>query len=493
MKNTLTELLKSFSESDFIKFKDFVNSPYHNKIKNAGKLFSVLQNNPEDFESGIFTKEELWKKIFPGKKYNYGTMKNLLHELYKLAEKFIMYENFNLVEIEKFKHLYIGLFQRKMFSILDLKDKYFEKDYSDEKNIISEKGPRFIYQDLFYLYQLKMWKDHMLNPALNMKSERIKMDNIFTSYVLINLFFNYSLLKGYSLNDKEKTDYINLSNFILDKISDENMEILLQEIRKSSPLKYTIVKSHFLAYKAISNENNISDYDNFKEFLFDNIDDLPSASKLDLIGLLDHSLYFSKAIKDKTKEKLDLLEFKFNNNLLFQNHEMLSGGELLYNLKPFFDNNRADKFKEILAKYIEYIITENKETYLRIANAQYHFMKSEFDKSLEEISKINTDVFEVKLIMKRLLLMIYYELNEYELFLSTYDSYKHFIRSIKFNSILRKNQNTRAKTFFDLINELFKLRLKYDNYNAGILQKKITDLNIDHKIWLLKKLKDLGA
>lgn len=338
-----------------------------------------------------------------------------------------------------------------------------------------------------------MWKDHMRNPALNMKSERIKMDNIFTSNVLINLFINYSLLKGYSINDKEKTDYLNLNKFILDKISDKNIEILLQEIRKDSPLKYTIVKSHFLAYKAISNDNNAGNYHSFKEFLFDNIADLPGTSKRELMGLLDHSLYYSKVIKDKTKEKLDLLEFKFNNNLLFQNQEMLSGGELLYNLKPFFENNRAEKFIEILNKYTKNIISESKDTFISIANAQYYFMRSEFDKSLEEISKINTDVFEVKLIMKRLLLMTYYELNEYELFLSTYDSYKHFIRNIKFNSEVRNTQNVRAKNFFSLINELFKLRLKYDHYSADSLQNSIQEMNIDNKIWFLNKLKDLGA
>ena len=304
MKNNLTVILNSFSENDYSKFKDFINSPYHNKIKNAVKLFSVLKNNLEKFDSGIVTKEELWKKIFPGKKYNYGTMKNLLHELYKLAEKYIMYENFDLIEIEKFKHLYIGLFERNMFTILDLKDKYFDRYYSDEKNINSNNAPRFIYQDLFFLIQLKMWKDHMRNPGLNMTSDRMKMDIFFNCNVLINLFINYSLLKGYSLNDKKETDYLNLNNFILDKISDENIEVLLREIGKYSPLKHTIVKSHFLAYKAIANENNSRDYDNFKEFLFNNIDDLPSTSRRELVGLLDHSLYYSKAIANKTEESL---------------------------------------------------------------------------------------------------------------------------------------------------------------------------------------------
>lgn len=53
-------------------------------------------------------------------------MKILLHELQKLAEEFVMTENFNLLESDRFKHLYIGLFNRNLYSILDSNDKYIE-------------------------------------------------------------------------------------------------------------------------------------------------------------------------------------------------------------------------------------------------------------------------------------------------------------------------------------------------------------------------------
>jgi acetylglutamate synthase len=134
MKNALTEILKSFSEVDFQKFEDFVNSPYHNKIKNACKLLIVLKNNLDEFDKGAVTKEELWKKLSPSKKYNYGTVKNLFHELHKLAEKFLVIESFTQSESEQFKHLYISLFDRNQYSTLDLKDKFLDMYYSDNKN-----------------------------------------------------------------------------------------------------------------------------------------------------------------------------------------------------------------------------------------------------------------------------------------------------------------------------------------------------------------------
>ena len=59
MKYALTEIFISFSENDFRKFSDFVNSPYFNKIKNAGKLYLVIKDNLDDFDRGIITKEKL--------------------------------------------------------------------------------------------------------------------------------------------------------------------------------------------------------------------------------------------------------------------------------------------------------------------------------------------------------------------------------------------------------------------------------------------------
>ena len=58
----------------------------------------------------------MWKHVFPGKKYNYGIMKNLIYDLSRLAQKFLELErhalktfecDVNLLEEYKLKSLKI--------------------------------------------------------------------------------------------------------------------------------------------------------------------------------------------------------------------------------------------------------------------------------------------------------------------------------------------------------------------------------------------------
>ena len=84
-KSSLIEILRSFDKEELTKFEDFLNSPYHNKNRNTLRLFTVVKKYFPNFKSEELNKEIVWKKLFPDKDYNYGVMKNQIHELSKLC------------------------------------------------------------------------------------------------------------------------------------------------------------------------------------------------------------------------------------------------------------------------------------------------------------------------------------------------------------------------------------------------------------------------
>lgn len=84
-KSTVIEILRTFTQDELKEFEDFVSSPYFNKNKSINKLYDVVRKYHPDFKSDDIKKENLWKRIYPGKKYNYGTMKNLIFDLNRLA------------------------------------------------------------------------------------------------------------------------------------------------------------------------------------------------------------------------------------------------------------------------------------------------------------------------------------------------------------------------------------------------------------------------
>ncbi|MBK9404608.1 MAG: hypothetical protein IPN57_08760 [Ignavibacteria bacterium] len=76
-------------------------------------------------------KEFVWNAIFPGRKFSYGVMKNLIYELNKLAEKYLVLED---KESEKFSEGYKLLRQLKQRALTG----QFEKKMKAYKLFVSK-------------------------------------------------------------------------------------------------------------------------------------------------------------------------------------------------------------------------------------------------------------------------------------------------------------------------------------------------------------------
>lgn len=84
LKSSLLNILRTFSKEEMARFYDLAASPYFNKKGNVLKLLAEIRKYHPDLTAENLDKERLWHKLFPGKKHNYGIMKNLIHDLNKL-------------------------------------------------------------------------------------------------------------------------------------------------------------------------------------------------------------------------------------------------------------------------------------------------------------------------------------------------------------------------------------------------------------------------
>ncbi|HMS35103.1 MAG TPA: hypothetical protein PKC91_13560 [Ignavibacteria bacterium] len=493
IKSSVLEILKTFSNKELDSFEDFLLSPYFNKIKNVIKLYSEIKKYAPGFDSPDLAKEIIWKKIFPGKVYKYGTMKNLIHELSKLGEKFITQETYNKNSMQEFSNLYVGLFSRKLFRIIGTKDTYINKKFKDSEIHKYRRDASEYYYHMTNVYLYKMYKNHFLDMKDDLSDDRYTTGEIYACSTIVNLILVHSIVKTFEVNDKKAHPELNVIELILAAIPDATYHKIFEHIKKKSEIKYIILHSHYLSYKALINKGSIDDYLNYKNFLLNNSHPLPNSSLRNLTALLDNVLYFvSSSDFDKQKDLLEIYEFKVSRNIFLHNNDEISGGVFIYWAKIFFSEMETAKFEEFIRKYGKNIVEKDRESTLFLANAQMLFMKDEFEKSLSELSKINFDVFELKIVMKKLQLMIYYELDEYEAYLTSYDSYKHFLKNVKFiENNLREIQKIRAKDFFDGINLMFKLKSAFNDYTAKKLYKDIKGKNYDHKKWFLRKLEEL--
>jgi hypothetical protein len=98
-KSKFIDIVKTFSRDELKQFKDFVNSPYHNSNKNVIKIYDIIRKHVPEFSSAFLEKENLFRAIYPGKKYNDTVMRILSSDLLSLAEEFLILnrsQNFRL-------------------------------------------------------------------------------------------------------------------------------------------------------------------------------------------------------------------------------------------------------------------------------------------------------------------------------------------------------------------------------------------------------------
>src|SRR2546426_7485652 len=98
LQHSLINVLKTFSGEEIKEFRKFVESPYFNMSELALKLYDELAKFHPSFDHSVLTKESLYDKLGTGNAYNDSTMRNLLADLVRLAEKFLKQQNFEKTE-----------------------------------------------------------------------------------------------------------------------------------------------------------------------------------------------------------------------------------------------------------------------------------------------------------------------------------------------------------------------------------------------------------
>jgi hypothetical protein len=96
-------------------FGDFVNSPFHNKDQKMILLYNLLRNFHKEYNSKSFTKENIYWKIYPGKKIDDPTFRNLVSDLLKLAENFLIFTAIGNNKLEKLRILNDELINRDTY------------------------------------------------------------------------------------------------------------------------------------------------------------------------------------------------------------------------------------------------------------------------------------------------------------------------------------------------------------------------------------------
>ena len=487
LKSSLLEILRTFSKEESLKFEDFINSPYLNKNSNTIKLNSALRKYSPEYISKELDKEIVWKVMFPGKEYNYGTMKNLIHELSKLAMKFIVLEEFEENILERDNILMNCLNERNITKLFNVKMNELDRQYSKE----SFKKDYFFINDFYSAYSKMNWIKIYHNRANNLNAvtekDLINSSATFIYSFLIYLFKYYNNVMTDSINQNFSMEK-NILPVFLKRISPDIIEKLLIIVKENSKRDYNILNVFWKMSRSQLNNQNVEYFLDFKKALYDNIGILSKWDAKDLFSLMGNSLNNLDPSKiNVEKELFELTDSMLRSGIIFNRDGTITTSDfILYNWRAF-NAGEYEAINKFTVKYLNKIPVESMEYSEKISLAFLLFGEGNFEEVLEIITSLQHPNFIIKVRMKHLKAKCLYELNDFISFDSEYKTIYHFLKNNKSLSSKVKND---TKYLFEMIKKMFRLREKLNEFEFEELKNEISMGSFNKRSWLNVKINE---
>jgi hypothetical protein len=485
LKTSFLEIMRTLDKEELKRFEAFLNSPYFNTRSHVVKLFSVIKKYAPDFEDKALDKEEVWKKISPGKVYNYGIFKNIIYDITKLSERFLEVEELNDNETQRMKNLMRKLGDKHLENIFINKYNSFEKNHFKSSKFYYEyfddytnmKGSRQIME----AYNSKLRSKHINTEIL----ELIILD--FIARFSIN--YNNMYIELTELNEKPENDLINIFQELI--FNDPKLENYVTELCKGSNRNYKILLVFIKLMKSYLNKDSIEYYFDLKNTLFENDKYISEDAMRRLYASLGSALDNCTATQgiNKNRELFEIISHMVDRNIF-----LTEGGKVIPSLY-LLAVKLAGYLKQTL--FLEKVINEFQskldpdlqDNFNKYSLAFLYYSKNKFDKAMEYTNQISIDTFQMKYFLRNLQFIISYEKDDYDMFQYLSDSHRHFLSKNKSVSGSYKDSNLK---FLNYTNSLFKLRESKDKTESGLMKKALLEDLVVNKQWLMEKLDKLG-
>jgi len=475
--NNLIELLKTFSVKEVKEFREFLNSAYFNKRSSVNKLYEIIIKFHPDFESKSFTKQKVFERLFPGKKYCDGSLRVLTHYLSELTEKFLAFQRFESDEFEFAIQLENALLDRNQ-------NKLFEKNMN---RALSNLDKSKIDAEEFYFYKFRL-ENQM--TSYRFSSNYAHWDKIISKSDWDNVF--KKLTNYYQL--KTMVMYLNTLNLQVLYSKEFSCESFISLINKMKPEDYEdipVIKMYFYLIKLKTDHKHESYYFKLKEIILKTKKDY---NKYDLMhAYVQMGGYCIERISQGNlmfeRERFDLYKEEIAEKTYLMNDNTMS---------PLFYRNVAicaitlkelNWVKNFIYTYKPELHKKFRENYFYFCLALYEFSMKNFEYSLELVSKIKYDEVYMKLKSKILHLQLLYELGFEDSLNDSQESFRHFLNN---NKLIPTERKSPFVNFHKYLNRIILFKNKKDIFELNQLKSQlIKEIKILNKDWLLNKTDDI--
>ena len=470
MKNSqLSETLGKLNKAELKEFGKFIRSPFFNNRSEVVRFYDAVKKYHPLFESGKLSNENIFNMVYPGKKFSSVTNRKLISLVLGLLMEYVGVKSLRESTLEYNVKLIDTLRQKEMLSLFEKRSKSLNELFSTGKRGFG------YYESKYKFTTIMNWRRLNKDEKSMMKYLQSELDEFIEYFVSVAMLM-YIRLGAWERGLNLKFD-LKFYNEVTKYLSERD------------PAEITLATLYYNMLMLL----NTGEEKYFFE-LQENRDKFET--KLTAIDHYNIELVLvqycyemvNKGVTDYRRHQFEITKRILEKNLIPEGF-----------IEPYFFTNavrNAANLKEMkwaeqfVSEYKKRIDPETREEIVRYSTAMIEFNKGNFEVSLKNLSKINLEKSNMKLDIKNLLIIIYYELSYNEELISLIDSYKHYIsRDMSTNEEKKQVYNK----FINIVSELLKIKLGEKGGSSAKLNKAIKEFSYPgYREWILKKTDELG-
>jgi hypothetical protein len=469
--NKVFQVLQLLDKSDCKKLMKFMQSPYFNNSKTLCQLCEIFLEIINLGQLEGFEKKWVWKKIFPKDTYDDVNFRKYCSDLLKLTETFLAH---NALEEDE-AGLNVLLYQTAV-------KKKIEPLYASTLRNAQEKSKGSDFKSSFqYLQGYEVERSFYAMSEFDVKvaDKKVNIEEISSN---LDYFYWIEKLKLYcSALSHRQTTYQEYKIDLIDPIIKNIENIDVETIPELSVYFYT--------YQTLTNVDNTEYYYKLKKIL-ENFGDV--ITQKDAIGLFDSTLNYCTGKLNKGNQ-IFLLEYFEVFEVAIKKKVYIVNGEIA---QWRFNNivaaalrlGKLDWTENFIINYKEFLNISSRENTYTFNLARVYRYQKKFEKVLTLLRNIEYEDIAYNRISKTMLIISYYELDEYDALDSFMESFRVYLSRHK-NVPVRNSYLNLIKYVRRLTRLAPKDKTTLEKLRQDLISEKETTVNYD---WLMEKIEELS-
>ncbi len=464
--SNLLSICHRLTKEDWQMVIDFSESPAHNVRKEVTQLLGYIRHYIGKIKGSHLEKEKVWKQLYQ-RPFEDATLRNLMHLAQQLIQETLAYQHWKKEQNEVELHLLAAMRERKIN----------EKIISSElKNTSQQHDNQLLRNQTHFHQQFRLASERYENAIAQKRNTAEGFDELSAA---LNVYFVAQKLR-------EACTVLSHRTFFKQEMTVDFLPEVLEYVAKNEAMRaIPVVALYYHSYHSLSDLNDEWHFEQLKKILF------ASSHLFKVAELREYYLHTINCCirrinlkkSEYTSEVFEIYRKGLETNALLDNGQLsrftynniVMAGVLLKNF---------DWTEQFIHDYKPFLEEKYRESTFQHSLCTFYFKKKDYEKAMKLLQTVEFDDILHNLDARRMMLCMYYDLDEFDALDTHLEAFKTYIYRQKGLDYHRENCLNLVNFTKRLLNLDFSNEKKINELRMGIIET----VRLVEKDWLLEKL-----